>query len=127
MFVGVGGANAWTWATRSNPIVMSGGGGYGEVSFPGANAAVLKASLRDTKRGDGRVYAQLEAWRLGGGLAATSTGRRADGEATYAWVSDGTTYLNGGAIGGRWTLEVSTCRTAPFNDPCSQDKRRIYL
>lgn len=120
---GAGSAQAWTWASSSSPIVFSGGGGYGNVNFGGVSYT-LQSWLRDTVRDDGRVYAQIE-WVHGaqGLIERTQSGRRADGEASYARMSDVLEYTDYGT--GTYRYTAQTCRTASLNDPCSTDKRTL--
>ncbi|GAB3681416.1 hypothetical protein [Angustibacter aerolatus] len=112
-------AQAWTWAASSNPIVMSGGGGYGNLR-EGVGQATLQSWLRDTKLDDGRVYAHVVVQVGGADVSVIDSGRRSDGERSYARMADRTGALGGGAH----HYVVSTCRSTPANDPCSKDKRR---
>lgn len=122
LFVGVGSAHAWTWASSSNPIVMSGGGGYGNLLMSGTKLT-LQSWLRDTKTGDGRVYVKVAVNTLHDGTFTNLTsGQRSDGESSYARMADQTTYTSLGV--GSYYYIVRTCRSALLQDPCSDDTRR---
>nr|WP_284289431.1 hypothetical protein [Angustibacter aerolatus] len=112
-------AQAWTWAASSNPIVMSGGGGTATCARGSARRR-CRAWLRDTKLDDGRVYAHVVVQVGGADVSVIDSGRRSDGERSYARMADRTGALGGGAH----HYVVSTCRSTPANDPCSKDKRR---
>lgn len=62
LIAGAASAQAWTWASSTRPIVMAGGGGYGNLVFSGTKMT-LQSTLRDTRVGDGRVYARTGAYR----------------------------------------------------------------
>ncbi|NLT55599.1 MAG: hypothetical protein GXX79_13770 [Actinomycetales bacterium] len=115
-------AQAWTWASSSNPIVMSGGGGYGNIIYGGVDYK-LQSWLRDTKVGDGRVYAHVRVTRKSDNSVFhyLSSGKRSDGESSYARMADKTGYLDNGT--GTFRYRVDTCRSVTLNDPCSEDKR----
>jgi hypothetical protein len=118
-FVGVGGAQAWTWASSSNPIVMTGGGGYGNLST--GTTKTLQSWLRDTRTGDGRVYAKVAINQGAQGTVANLTsGQRSDGESSYARMADKSITLQAGS----YSYTVRTCRSATLQDPCSEDTRR---
>lgn len=122
VLAGSASAQAWTWASSSNPIVMTGGGGYGNVNF-GTSTFTLQSWLRDTKVGDGRVYAKAIAYTNSSGewRADISSGLRTDGEATYARMADKSNGVGSPASG--FSYKVRTCRSVTLNDPCSTDVR----
>lgn len=120
--LGAASAQAWTWASSSNPIVMTGGGGYGNVNFSGQTVTV-QSWLRDTRVGDGRVYAKVSISNSKGLYANLTSGQRSDGEATYARMADKSTTVAYGTLPGNYKYMVRTCRSATLQDPCSTDYR----
>ncbi|MGL5865078.1 MAG: hypothetical protein ACRCYX_04285 [Dermatophilaceae bacterium] len=120
--VGAASAQAWTWASSSNPIVMTGGGGYGNLNFSGTTAT-LQSWLRDTKVGDGRVYAKVAITNSKGLFANLTSGQRSDGSPTYARMSDKSLSLS--QLPGNYTYVVRTCRSATLQDPCSTASRSL--
>ena len=119
---GVMSAEAWTWASSSNPIVMSGGGGYGTLALSGTKVT-LTSTLRDTKVGDGRVYAKVWANNARGTAFTISSGLRSDGEANYVRMLDKAAYTPYGTVVGNYSYQVRTCRSVTLTDPCSDDYR----
>jgi hypothetical protein len=118
-FAGVGSAQAWTWASSSKPIVMSGGGGYGSLTWT-STKVTLQSTLRDTKVGDGRVYAKTAINHgADGTIANLTSGQRSDGESSYARMADKSI----GVVAGSYSYKVRTCRSATLQDPCSTDIR----
>ncbi len=120
VMLGAGTAQAWTWASSSNPIAMTGGGGYGNLQLV-SNQVTLQSWLRDTKVGDGRVYAHVRISNSNGVYGYFASGKRTDGAATYARMQD-VPYTVAKLVG-NYSYRVETCRGATLNDPCSQDKR----
>lgn len=121
--IGASSAYAWTWASSSNPIVMSGGGGYGNLAF-GSTTVTIQSWLRDTKIGDGRVYAKTWINQQNGSLFATlSSGQRSDGESSYARMADKSTTTS--SLTGYYDYQVRTCRWVTLVDPCSDDYRTL--
>lgn len=121
--VGVMSAQAWTWASSSNPIVMSGGGGYGTLGLSGTKVT-LTSTLRDTKVGDGRVYAKVWGNNARGTAFTLSSGQRSDGESSYAKMLDKSINVPYGTVVGNYSYQVRTCRSVTLSDPCSDDYRR---
>jgi len=122
LLAGASGAQAWTWASSSNPIVMSGGAGYGSISSVNYNTGVLKSTLRDTVLDGERIYAR--------GYAdytcdfTFESGRRADGGSSYAAMAD-RNFTSCYPYGvGQYSYQIELCRDKPYvPDPCSDDKR----
>lgn len=123
--IGAGAASAqaatWTWASSSNPIVMTGGGGYGSLDLY-STSVNLNSALRDTKVGDGRVYAKVAIYNSKGLFVNLTSGQRSDGESSYAWMADKSYALP--QLIGNYDFTVRTCRSATLQDPCSTDTRR---
>ena len=115
-------AQAWTWASSTNPIIMSGGGGYGGISQKDYNHGTLVSTLKDTVLDGQRTYASGYA-----DYACDFTfesGRRSDGGSSYARMADKTftsCYPDGVA---QYTYQIKLCREKAYGiDPCSDDKR----
>lgn len=104
------------------PIVMSGGGGYGTLGLV-SNKVTLTSTLRDTKVGDGRVYAKVWANNARGTAFTISSGLRTDGEASYVRMLDKSAYTPYGTLVGNYSYQVRTCRSVTLTDPCSDDYR----
>lgn len=120
--LGASTAQAWTWASSSSPIIMTGGGGYGSISQVDFNTLVLKSTLKDTVLDGQRVYVH------GYGNYTCDfpfeSGRRSDGGSSYAAMADknaDSCYPYGVA---QYQYQIELCRDKPSaTDPCSDDKR----
>lgn len=122
--IGSAQATTWTWAAQNDPLVMSGGKGYGTMNDAGLQYAGLQASLADTKTGDGRVFARGEGFMPdGSGSVEVQSGRRADGQSKFAAMAYQKTYTGSRTVHQftRWT--VNLCRDKPGFDPCSDAQR----
>lgn len=80
-------AQAWTWATSSAPLTMTGGGGYGTTAFQSYAQGNLVSTLKDTVLDGERVYVSLYG-TYGSNSSNTESGRRADGGSAYARMAD---------------------------------------
>ena len=120
--LGAASAHAWTWASSTNPIVFTGGGGYGNVNFAGTRVT-LQTWARDTRVGDGRVYAKVAISNSRGLFTNLTSGERSDGEPTYARLKDQSTNVAYGTLPGNYRYQVRMCRSATLQDPCSTDYR----
>lgn len=120
---GAGAAQAWTWASSSSPIIMSGGGGYGNAVQTGYNTGTLQSWLKDTVLDGERIYADGYA-NYGNYDFGFQSGRRSDGGSSYARMADKgflSVYPYGVA---QYSYQMELCRDKPLNlDPCSDDKR----
>lgn len=97
-------------------------GGYGNLNY-GSTSVTLQSWLRDTSVGDGRVYAHTTIARDSNGsvFVYLNSGKRSDGESSYARMADQGVSLDNGS--GAFHYTVQTCRSVTLNDPCSRDKR----
>ena len=80
---GASAAQAWTWAYSSTPIIMSGGGGYGNAKQVDYNDGRLESWLKDTALDGERTYVRMYA-DYGSADFAAESGRRSDGGNSYA-------------------------------------------
>lgn len=120
---GAGAASAWVWARSSSPIIMSGGGGYGNANQVSYNDGVLQSWLKDTVLDGQRVYVNGYA-DYGSYDFSFQSGRRTDGGSSYARMADKsfTSAYPYGVAQYRYSIEL--CRDKPLIfDPCSEDKR----
>jgi hypothetical protein len=119
---GASSAQAWTWASSSNPIVMTGGGGYGSIAGVDYNTLVLRSTLKDTVLDGQRVY--VHGYGNYTCDFVFESGRRTDGGSSYAAMADrywDSCYPYGV---GQYQYLIELCRDKPLAaDPCSEDKR----
>lgn len=110
-------------AGSSSPIIMSGGGGYGNANQVSYNDGVLQSWLKDTVLDGQRVYVNGYA-DYGSYDFPCQSGRRTDGGSSYARMADKsfTSAYPYGVAQYRYSIEL--CRDKPLIfDPCSEDKR----
>jgi hypothetical protein len=121
--LGATSAQAWTWASSSNPILMTGGGGYGNANQSSYNTGVLQSWLKDTALDGERVYVNMYA-DYGSADFRVESGRRSDGGSSYARMADKSftsTYPYGVA---QYYYTVRLCRDKAYSsDPCSDAYR----
>ncbi|AXG12510.1 hypothetical protein [Intrasporangium calvum] len=116
-------AQAWTWASSSSPIIMSGGGGYGNAVQLDYNDGRLESWLKDTVLDGERTYVHMYA-DYGSADFKRESGRRTDGGSSYARMEDKlftTPYPYGIA---QYLYTVRICRDKPWTDPCSDAYRQ---
>ncbi len=122
--VGASSAQAWTWASSSSPIIMTGGGGYGQANYRSFDSGLLKSTLRDTQLDGQRIYAHGSGSAGPRDKISFESGRRTDGGSAYAAMADKIFYSAYPKGVGNYTYILELCRDKPFNlDPCSDDKR----
>lgn len=115
-------ASAWTWASSSGPIVMSGGAGYGSISGVNYNTGVLKSTLKDTVLDGQRIY--VYGWADYNCDFALESGRRTDGGSSYSTMADKNFWSCYPYGVGQYSYLIKLCRDKPnATDPCSDDVR----
>lgn len=121
---GASGAQAWTWASSSNPIVMTGGAGYGNANYRTYESGLLQSWLRDTQADGQLVYVHGSGSAGPRDKISFESGRRSDGEAAYARMADKIFYSAYPKGVTSYTYIIELCRDKPFAlDPCSDAKR----
>ncbi len=130
--LGAASANAWTWAWSTSPDLVYAssayrGGGYGNFVAPDQYHIQTNTYLSDRSADGMRTYAELKTYSRNGSipLIPEETGRRSDGQASYARMADPYTsysfYPNGVYILDFYSRVCMDKSFAP--DPCATGHR----
>ncbi|MGO4256727.1 hypothetical protein [Marmoricola sp. RAF53] len=120
-----GAAQAFSYGTLS--VSYDGhtaGQGYGSFYGSGWNGAKLASTLRDTRTGDGQIYAEGNASGNNDYVKVQSS-RRADGGSTFATMATKSTTAASGTAG--WVGYAKVCLDRSWaKDPCSGQTKGVF-
>lgn len=119
-------AQAYRWASRSEPLKVSQDGhvqgkGAGTFKKTAYNRATLHSSLKDSRAGHGRTFANSAASEIATKPRnfQVQSNRRADGHNWWATMADESHSIYGYMVG--FTGHSKVCQDISFKpDPCSR-------